>query len=78
MIGYLHRRRESILEIEHVNEMPAMDAIAHFSDRLLRELSGDYGGRAYLMLLAASVADASSMRVILRCPAIACGTGWNR
>jgi len=39
-----------------------MDAIAHFSDRLLRELSGDYGGRAYLMLLAASVADASSMR----------------
>ncbi|MGC2319177.1 MAG: TetR/AcrR family transcriptional regulator [Bradyrhizobium sp.] len=62
VIGYLHRRRESILEIEHVNEMPAMDAIAHFSDRLLRELSGDYGGRAYLMLLAASVADASSMR----------------
>jgi AcrR family transcriptional regulator len=62
VIGYLHRRREEILEIEHVNEMPAIDAIAHFSDRFLRQLSGDYGGRAYLMLLAASVADASSLR----------------
>jgi AcrR family transcriptional regulator len=62
VIGYLHRRRETILEVEHVNEMPAIDAIAHFSDRFLRELSGDYGGRAYLMLLAASVADASSVR----------------
>src|SRR5450631_16838 len=62
VIGYLHRRRETILEVEHVDEMPAIDAIAHFSDRFLRELSGDYGGRAYLMLLAASVADASSVR----------------
>jgi AcrR family transcriptional regulator len=62
VIGYLHHRRENILEVEHVNEMPAMDAIAHFSDCFLRELSGGYGGRAYLMLLAASVADASSVR----------------
>src|SRR5476651_779728 len=31
VIGYLHRRRETILEVEHVNEMPAIDAIAHFS-----------------------------------------------
>ena len=62
VIGYLHRRRENILEVEHVNELPAIDAIAHFSDCFLRELSGGYGGRAYVMLLAASVADASSMR----------------
>jgi AcrR family transcriptional regulator len=62
VIDHLHRRREKILEIEQVNEMPAIDAIAHISNRFLRELSGDSGGRAYLMLLAASVADASSVR----------------
>jgi AcrR family transcriptional regulator len=62
VIGYLHRRREDILEVEHVNEMPAIDAIAHFSEHFLRELSAGYGGRSYVMLLAASVADASTMR----------------
>jgi AcrR family transcriptional regulator len=62
VISYLHRRREDILDVEQVNEMQAIDAIAYFADRFLRELSGDFGGRAYLMLLAASVADASSVR----------------
>jgi AcrR family transcriptional regulator len=62
VIAYLHRRREAILEAHHVAEMPAFDAIAYYVEGHLAELSHERGGRAYFMLLAAAVADATALR----------------
>ena len=62
VIAYLHRRREAILEAEHVADMPALEAILHYAEGHLRELSRDQGGKAYFMLLAAAVADSTALR----------------
>lgn len=67
VIAYLHQEREAVLEADHVAEMPALDAILYYVDSHLRGLSPDHsptgdGGRAYFMLLAGAVADASSLR----------------
>lgn len=63
VIAYLHQRREAVLEADHVDRLSSFAAVRHYIDTHLRDLErGDEGGRAYFMLLAASVADASSMR----------------
>ncbi len=64
VIAYLHRRREEILEADHVAEMPALEAILHYVDTHLRDLGREHGGKAYFMLLAAAVADATAMREV--------------
>ncbi len=62
VIAYLHRKREAILEAEHVDEMPAFAAIAHYVDSHLRGIESGDDGRAYFMLLASTVADATALR----------------
>ena len=62
VIASLHRKREEIIAADRVDAMPAMQAIGHFIERLLRELAHDNGGRAYFMLLASAVADATAAR----------------
>jgi AcrR family transcriptional regulator len=62
VIVYLHRRREAIMEASHVAEMSALDAIDNYIESHLVDMNHRHGGRAYFMLLAAAVADATSMR----------------
>ncbi len=62
VIAHLHQQREAVLEADHVTDMPALDAVVYYVDSHLRGLSPDYGGRAYFMMLAGAVADASSVR----------------
>lgn len=62
VIAWLHREREAILEAQHVDEMPAFEAIAHYVDGHLRGMESDNDGRAYFMLLASTVADATALR----------------
>jgi AcrR family transcriptional regulator len=61
VIAHLQRQREEIIAAEHLNEMPALDAIGHFIEQLARELRREYSRRAYVMLMASAVADASPM-----------------
>src|SRR6516225_10584007 len=46
VIAYLHKRREAIMQAEHIDEMPAFDAIARFVDDHLRALKKRDDGRA--------------------------------
>jgi AcrR family transcriptional regulator len=62
VIAYLQRQREEMIAAEHVNEMPALDAIGHFVEQLARELRREHSRRAYLMLMASAIGDASPMR----------------
>jgi AcrR family transcriptional regulator len=62
VIAHLHQQREDLLAADHVAAMPALDAVLHYVDTHLRDLDREHGGRAYFMLLAAAVADASAMR----------------
>lgn len=62
VIAYLHRAREAVMEADHVDQMSAFDAVAHYIDGHLRGTEHDRGARAYFMLLASTVADASAMR----------------
>jgi len=62
VIDYLHARREEVLAAHHVADMPGLDAVLDYVDSHLRSLDAHAGGRAYFMLLAGAVADASSMR----------------
>ena len=62
VIAYLHKRREAIMQAEHIDEMPAFDAIARFVDDHLRALRKRDDGRAYWMLLAATIADKTPLR----------------
>lgn len=62
VIAGLHRKREEIIAADHVDAMPALGAIGHFVECVLRELAHENDGRAYFMLLAAAVADAAPAR----------------
>lgn len=61
VIAYLHRERETILEAEQIAEMPAFEAISHYIRGHMRGLTSEVSARAYFMLLAAGVADPSSL-----------------
>jgi AcrR family transcriptional regulator len=62
VIAHLHRERDTLLEEEHVSELPALDALVRYVDTYMRDLDRDAGGRAYFMLMASSIADLSEMR----------------
>jgi AcrR family transcriptional regulator len=62
VIAYLHRRREALMQADHVDDMPAFAAIAHFVDAHLDAQKKRDDGRAYWMLLASTVADATPLR----------------
>jgi len=62
VIDYLHQKRDAWLEHAHLAEMPALEAIFHYVESHLKDLGREHGGRAYFMLLAAAVADATALR----------------
>ena len=62
VIAWLHRRREAVLQADHVDDMPAFAAIAHYIDGHLQPPRRGDDGYAYWMLLASTVADASPLR----------------
>lgn len=62
LIAYLHRKREAILQAEHIDEMPTFNAVAHYVDGHLRAQTEEHDGPAYFMLLASTVADAATLR----------------
>ncbi|MBI3678044.1 MAG: TetR family transcriptional regulator [Proteobacteria bacterium] len=64
VIAHLHRKREAIMEAQHIDQMPAMDAIALYIDSHIRSLEREHDGLAYFMLLASTVADASEPRAL--------------
>jgi AcrR family transcriptional regulator len=62
VIDYLHQQRDAVLIADHVADMTPLDAILYYVDSHLKSLDANVGGRAYFMLLAGAVADASAMR----------------
>lgn len=62
VIAYLHKKREAIMEADHVDLMPAFDAIQHYVDGHLRGITSKHHGPAYFMLLASTVADVTPTR----------------
>lgn len=62
VIAYLHAKRETILQAERIDQMPAFDAVARYINGHLRAQEEEQGGPAYFMLLAATVADATALR----------------
>lgn len=62
VIAYLHARRDELMDAAHVAEMPPLEAVLYYADSHFRLLDQDDSGRAYFMLMAGAVADASSMK----------------
>lgn len=62
VIAYLHNKREAIMQAERIDQMPVLDAVAHYIDAHLRAQAEEQDGPAYFMLLAATVADATALR----------------
>lgn len=62
LIGDLHSRQDELLSAHHIGEMPGLDAILTYVDLYLQHLGEQDGARAYFMLLAGAVADASPLR----------------
>jgi AcrR family transcriptional regulator len=61
VIAYLHARRDEVMDAAHVADMEPLEAVLYYADSHLRLLDQDVSGRAYFMLMAGAVADASSM-----------------
>ena len=54
--------RDEVLDADHVSDMTPLDAVLYYADSHLRLLDQDVSGRAYFMLMAGAVADASSLQ----------------
>jgi AcrR family transcriptional regulator len=57
VIAHLHGRREAVIAAEHLADLPALEALAHYIERYVQDLRDARGGQAYFMLLAGAVAD---------------------
>lgn len=64
LIGELHESQDSLLRAHHIHERPGLDALLGFVDLYLSHLGEHQATRAYFMLLAGAVADASPLRSI--------------
>lgn len=62
VIAELHERQEQALAEFGIDDLPGFDAVLAYVDLYLRGLSTSGDGRAYFMLLASAVADASAIR----------------
>jgi AcrR family transcriptional regulator len=62
VITYLHARRDAVMDAAHVADMEPLEAVLYYADSHLRLLDQDVSGRAYFMLMAGAVADASSLQ----------------
>jgi AcrR family transcriptional regulator len=62
VIAYLHEHLDSMLGERRIGAMSGLDAVLGYMDQFLIDLSSNGESRAYFMLLAAAVADASTLR----------------
>lgn len=62
LIADLHEQQEAMLAAHHLDEHRGLDALLEYVDLYLSNLGGDEAARAYFMLLAGAVADASDQR----------------
>lgn len=62
LISDLHEQQEETLAAHHFGERPGLEALLEYVDLYLRHLGGSPASRAYFMLLASAVADASDLR----------------
>lgn len=62
VIAYLNARREAICAEYRVDEMSGLDGLLAYTELFLRDLAEQGEMRAYFILLAATVADASPLR----------------
>jgi AcrR family transcriptional regulator len=62
LIAHLHARLEALLREAHVEDLSGLEGVLTFADIFIRELAADQEVRAYMMLMAAGVADPSPTR----------------
>ncbi|RAK64440.1 TetR/AcrR family transcriptional regulator [Phenylobacterium kunshanense] len=62
LISDLHDQQEAKLAAYHLDQRPGLEAVLEYVDLYLRHLGDSPASRAYFMLLAGSVADASDLR----------------
>ncbi|MFZ5721506.1 MAG: TetR/AcrR family transcriptional regulator [Pseudomonadota bacterium] len=62
LIADLHEKQEAGMAAHHIDEMPGLEALLEYVDLYLRHLGEAAATRAYFMLLAGAVADASELR----------------
>ncbi len=62
LIADLHDHQDALLAAYHIDEIPGLRAILDYVDLYLRHLRDQPATRAYFMLLAGAVADASPLR----------------
>ncbi len=62
VIQHLHDRQEQMLSELGIDAMPGFEAVLTYVDRYLQDLSRQGEGRAYFMLLASAVAEATELR----------------
>jgi len=62
LIADLHEQQEAMLAAHHVGELSGLEALLEYVDLYLRHLRDWAATRAYFMLLAGAVADASDLR----------------
>ncbi|PZQ62442.1 MAG: TetR/AcrR family transcriptional regulator [Phenylobacterium zucineum] len=62
LIADLHEQQDAHLAAHHLDERPGLEALLEYVDLYLTHLGEGQASRAYFMLLAGSVADASELR----------------
>lgn len=62
LIADLEARQAAFLTEQHVDDLPGLEAVLAYVDLYLRHLGDQAATRAYFMLLAGAVADASPLR----------------
>lgn len=62
LIADLHAQQEAGLAARHIDDMPGLEALLEYVDLYLRHLAEAQATRAYFMLMAGAVADASELR----------------
>lgn len=62
LIADLHERQSELLAAHHIAELGGLEAVLAYVDLYLRHLGDGEATRAYFMLMAGAVADASSLR----------------
>ncbi|MEW5683760.1 MAG: TetR/AcrR family transcriptional regulator [Pseudomonadota bacterium] len=62
LIADLHEQQEAKLAAIHLDERPGLEALLEYVDLYLTHLGEGHAARAYFMLMAGAVADASELR----------------
>ncbi|MFN4175517.1 TetR/AcrR family transcriptional regulator [Phenylobacterium sp.] len=62
LIADLQERQAEMLALHHIDDLAGIEAVLAYVDLYLRHLGDEQATRAYFMLLAGAVADASALR----------------